>query len=246
MPSRWLTLPVTSARFAATYRIGRRQPRHCRIPFGVWHSSELSARISSRWSALSDPKPSAYRPHVAARRPGGGPKAQPLFRGLVHRQFLDTWNSLAERVGLENAQQFWDHVAFTPGEHPRVGTSSVMMGKHNSPKWPGYSKTIHYEISGAGRIDYQYNQASTEGAHREIHGCCQDPDNRSRESLTRPRQPSVFLSTFCQPASTCRGTKTAQPAPKKRAKVSQQLVAVILSPCQIRIPESCRLRQKLQ
>jgi hypothetical protein len=89
---------------------------------------------------------------------------------LVHRQFLDTWNSLAERVGLENAQQFWDHVAFTPGEHPRVGTSSVMKGKHNGPKWPGYSKTIHYEISGAGRIDYQYNPASTEGAQSDVHG----------------------------------------------------------------------------
>jgi hypothetical protein len=72
-------------------------------------------------------------------------------------------------VGLENAQQFWDHVALTPGEHPRVGTSSVMKGKHNGPKWPGYSKTIHYEISGAGRIDYQYNPASTEGAERDVH-----------------------------------------------------------------------------
>jgi hypothetical protein len=44
-----------------------------------------------------------------------------------------------------------------------------MKGKHNGPKWPGYSKTIHYEISGAGRIDYQYNPASTEGAERDVH-----------------------------------------------------------------------------
>jgi hypothetical protein len=131
---------------------------------------EPTAKISSRWSDLPDPKPGAYRPHIAARRPGGGPGAQPLFRVLVHRQFIDTWNSLAERVGLENAQQFWDHVAFTPGEHPRVGTSSVMKGKHNGPKWPGCSKTIHYEISGAGRIDYQYNAASTEGAEHDVHG----------------------------------------------------------------------------
>ena len=88
---------------------------------------------------------------------------------LVHRQYLETWNSLAERIGLENAQQFWDHVALTPGEHPRIGTSSVMKGRHNGPKWPGYTKTIHYEISGAGRIDYQYNRASTEGAQRDAH-----------------------------------------------------------------------------
>ncbi len=24
---------------------------------------------------------------------------------------------------------------------------------------PGFSRTVHYEISGAGRIDYQYNAA---------------------------------------------------------------------------------------
>jgi len=89
---------------------------------------------------------------------------------LVHRHYLNAWNGLAERVGLGNAQQFWDHVAFTPSEHPRVGTSSVMKGKHNGPKWPGYSKTIHCEISGAGRIDYQYNPASTEGAEHDVHG----------------------------------------------------------------------------
>jgi hypothetical protein len=66
-------------------------------------------------------------------------------------------------------------VAFTPGEHPRVGTSSVMKCKHNGPKWPGYSETIHYEISGAGRIDYQYNSASTEGAERDVNGVVKIP-----------------------------------------------------------------------
>ncbi len=38
----------------------------------------------------------------------------------------------------------------TPGQPPKVGTSSMMKGKHAAPKWPGYSKTIHYEITGAG------------------------------------------------------------------------------------------------
>lgn len=89
---------------------------------------------------------------------------------LVHRHYLEVWNVLAERVGLESAQQFWDHVAFTPGEHPRVGSSAVMKGRHNGPKWPGYSRTIHYEISGAGRIDYQFNPASAEGAEGDPHG----------------------------------------------------------------------------
>jgi hypothetical protein len=44
-----------------------------------------------------------------------------------------------------------------------------MKGKHNGPKWPGYSKTVHYEISGAGRIDYQYCAATAEGKEKDPH-----------------------------------------------------------------------------
>jgi hypothetical protein len=89
---------------------------------------------------------------------------------LVHRRFMAAWSSLAERVGVENAQQLWDHVAFTPGAPPRVGSSSVMRGKHAAPKAPGFSKTVHYEITGAGRIDYQWNATSTGGASGDPHG----------------------------------------------------------------------------
>jgi len=88
---------------------------------------------------------------------------------LVHRQYLDVWNSLVERVGLDSARQFWDHVAHSPGQPPAVGTSTVLKGKHHGPKWPGYSRTIHFEISGAGRIDYQYATATTEGAAGDVH-----------------------------------------------------------------------------
>jgi hypothetical protein len=45
-----------------------------------------------------------------------------------------------------------------------------MKGMHKKPKWAGYSTTIHYEISGAGRIDYQYNASSTEGTRGDSHG----------------------------------------------------------------------------
>ena len=117
-----------------------------------------------------DPAPGAYRPHVAARRPGGSPAVKPVFRVLVHYQYLELWKQLPARVGLANAQQFWDHVAMTPGQPPRVGTSSIMKGKFAAAKWPGYSKTVHYEITGAGRIDYQFNPAATEGARGDPHG----------------------------------------------------------------------------
>jgi hypothetical protein len=58
----------------------------------------------------------------------------------------------------------------TLGEPPKVGSSSVIKGKHAAPKWPGYSKTVHYEITGAGRIDYQFNPRATEGARGHPHG----------------------------------------------------------------------------
>lgn len=126
-------------------------------------------RITPKLARRSDPRPGAYRPYVSGRRPGGRPSAAPKFRVLVHRQYLDAWNSLPDRVGMEAAQQFWDHVAFAPGGIPAVGTTSVMKGHHHDPKWPGYSKTIHYEISGAGRLDYQYNDSSSEGVDGDPH-----------------------------------------------------------------------------
>jgi len=112
----------------------------------------------------------AYKPYIPAIRPGGSPSEKPVFRVLVHHQYKEIWEGLVSRVGLGNAQQFWDHVAMTPGMQPKIGSSVIMKGKHNKGKWPGYSKTIHYEISGAGRIDYQFNPSSEEGALKDPHG----------------------------------------------------------------------------
>ncbi|MGW4631815.1 hypothetical protein [Nocardia sp. NPDC004415] len=45
----------------------------------------------------------------------------------------------------------------------------MLRGKHHGPKGVGYSRTIHYEISGAGRIDYQYCNDTTEGDRGDVH-----------------------------------------------------------------------------
>lgn len=66
---------------------------------------------------------------------------------------------LPDRVGLQAAQQFYDHVASTPGQVPSVGSSTVLKGSLGRPIAEGFSRTVHYEISGAGRIDYQHNDA---------------------------------------------------------------------------------------
>jgi hypothetical protein len=113
--------------------------------------------------------PEAYRPFVPARRPGGSPAEKPRYRVLVHRQYLELWNQLVERVGLTNARQFYDYAANNPGQPPAVGTTSVLTGKAGRPKIEGNSRTIHYEISGAGRIDFQYNDAYRGGTQGDPH-----------------------------------------------------------------------------
>jgi hypothetical protein len=105
---------------------------------------------------VSSPKPGAYRPYVAARAPKGRPVTAPAWRLLVHRQYAEAWESLADRVGLESAQQFYDHITQTPDQHPKVGTTGLLRGNHNKGK-DGWSRRVHYEISGAGRIDYEYH-----------------------------------------------------------------------------------------
>lgn len=75
----------------------------------------------------------------------------------MHRKFADLWESLPDRVGLTAAQQFYDHVAETPGAPANVNRSGILRGHAGDPMAPGFSRTVHYEISGAGRIDYQYN-----------------------------------------------------------------------------------------
>lgn len=115
------------------------------------------------------PEPGAYRPFVAARAPDGRPVDAPRFRVLIHRKHAEMWARLPEVVGLEAVQQSWDHISATPDKPPAVGSSVLLRGHHHRGKWPGYSRTAHYEISGAGRIDYQYHAASTEGAQGDPH-----------------------------------------------------------------------------
>ena len=62
-------------------------------------------------------------------------------------------------MGLQAAQQFYDHIAASPGQVPAVGTTTILKGSLGKPFALGFSRTIHYEISGAGRIDYQYHDA---------------------------------------------------------------------------------------
>lgn len=111
----------------------------------------------------------SYQPYIPARRPGGKPGERPGYRVLVHRRYKELWDQLPGRVGLESAQQFYDHVANTPGRPPAVGRTSVLSGKAGRPTGEGFSRTVHYEIAGAGRIDYQFSDAYRGGAEGDPH-----------------------------------------------------------------------------
>ena len=99
---------------------------------------------------------SAYEPHLPARRPGSHPDKAPKYRVLVHRQYARHYDELVDRVGLKQAQQFWDHVAQNPGNPDPIASTCFLKGKAGKPKEAGWSRTIHYEVSSSARIDYQY------------------------------------------------------------------------------------------
>jgi hypothetical protein len=100
---------------------------------------------------------SSYRPYQPARRPGRKPNESPNYRIVVHHRFKPHYDELVTRVGLQQAQQFWDHVASTPGQTSAIAQTSFLKGKAGRPQAPGWSRTIHYEVTGSARIDYQYN-----------------------------------------------------------------------------------------
>lgn len=95
---------------------------------------------------------SSYHSFQSARRPSGKPRTTPRYRVLVRRQYAELWEQLPDRVGLEAAQQFYDYVANTPGQPPAVGTTTILKGSLGKPIGPGFSRTIHYEVSGAGGL----------------------------------------------------------------------------------------------
>jgi hypothetical protein len=88
---------------------------------------------------------------------------------LVHRQLKNHYDQLAARVGLQNAREFWDHVAHDPGSQPPIANTCILRGRAGKPMGDGWSRTVHYEISSMGRIDYQFNDGfrvdDTGGSH---------------------------------------------------------------------------------
>jgi len=112
---------------------------------------------------------SAYDPLAPARRPGGRPDGKPKYRVLVHKRFRNHYDQLVAMVGLQQAQQFWDHVSASPGAPCPVASTRPLKGKAGKPNGPGWSRTVHYEVTGSARIDYQFNDNYSTSADGDRH-----------------------------------------------------------------------------
>jgi hypothetical protein len=112
---------------------------------------------------------SAYRPYTNTRRPGGPPDYQPRYRVVVHRQHESRWVELADRIGLAQAQKFYDHVAQTPGT-PAAGIKLDFLRGGAGRAQDGFSRVMHWRVPGsAARIDYSFNDAFTGGSNGDPH-----------------------------------------------------------------------------
>jgi hypothetical protein len=94
--------------------------------------------------ARPEPWPGSRRLPSSRRGPPArwAPWRQARLPGARAPPFTCSCGRAPDPVGPANAQ-FRDHVAMAPGGPPKVGTSSIMKGKHAGPEWPGYSKTVH-------------------------------------------------------------------------------------------------------
>lgn len=109
-------------------------------------------------SRQGDPKPKSYAPFVSARYPAAGsPPKRPKWRVLVHRKHVERWNKIAEVCGERNAGEIWEHLTTQPDKPPLLGTVTPMKGRQYGKQEDGTSRVLHYEVSGAGRVDYRYN-----------------------------------------------------------------------------------------
>lgn len=113
--------------------------------------------------------PSAYRPFEPARRPSHRPSVAPAYRVLVHRQYKSQYDRLVERVGAQSAQAMWDFLSQTPYEPPPTAGSCILRGTAGRPKGPGWSRTVHYELSSMARVNYQFHNEYVTGKSGDAH-----------------------------------------------------------------------------
>lgn len=121
---------------------------------------------------MTRPPPGAYDPLVSVESPGGKPEKKPRFRVLINKSHWRAWERMIQAVGAQSAQRLWNHLAHSADQPPLVGQVTRMKGGHMKATG-GWSAVHHYEVSGAGRVDFRYHHSFTGGATGEPHGVVQ-------------------------------------------------------------------------
>lgn len=117
---------------------------------------------------MTRPTPGAYSPLITTGRPGGKPTQRPRFRVLINKSDWKQWTDMLDQVGMQSGQRLWDHLAFRADRPPEVGKVTRLKGRHMKGQ-DGWSGVHHYEVSGAGRVDFQFHPAFTEGKAGDPH-----------------------------------------------------------------------------
>lgn len=65
---------------------------------------------------------------------------------------------MVPQVGMQQAQELWDHLANHANQMPATANTCFLRGKAGRPQGDGWSRTIHYEVTSKVRVDYQYHE----------------------------------------------------------------------------------------
>jgi hypothetical protein len=88
---------------------------------------------------------------------------------LIHKRYKRHYDQLVEKVGLQQAQQFWDHLASAPGEPSPIASISILRGKAGRSAGGDWSRVHHYELTSKARADYRYNDKFKTGSDGDPH-----------------------------------------------------------------------------
>lgn len=117
---------------------------------------------------MKRPPAGAYDPYITIASPGGKPVTKPRFRVLMSKSMWKQWENAVSQAGDQNVQQLWNHLAYRPDQLPLLGSVTRLKGGHMKGK-EGWSDVHHYEITGAGRINYQFHPDYAGGAQGDKH-----------------------------------------------------------------------------
>src|SRR5664280_37393 len=80
----------------------------------------------------------------------------------------NTWNwPIASACSRRNS--FWDHLATKPGAPTALASTCILRGRAGDPKGPGWSRTVHYEVTSMARVNYQFNDNYRNGPDDDKH-----------------------------------------------------------------------------